>query len=101
MEFRFGMSGADGNSELGPVYGTQWRNWPAPDEKDIDQIENIIRTIKNSPDARRIIISVWNVAEVDQMALLFLFTDRLISLKRQDLTKLVHNGTEWLSCNLY
>jgi thymidylate synthase len=60
---------ADENGELGPVYGTQWRNWPAPDGKHIDQIENIIRTIKNSPDSRRIIVSAWNVAEVDQMAL--------------------------------
>jgi thymidylate synthase len=54
--------------ELGPVYGYQWRHWPTPDGKHIDQIKKVIDTIKNSPDSRRIIVSAWNVADVDEMA---------------------------------
>jgi thymidylate synthase len=54
--------------ELGPVYGYQWRNWPTPDGKHIDQIKNAVETIKKSPDSRRIIVSAWNVADIDEMA---------------------------------
>jgi thymidylate synthase len=54
--------------ELGPIYGYQWRNWPAPNGQHIDQIKKAIDTIKNSPDSRRIIVSAWNVADVDEMA---------------------------------
>jgi thymidylate synthase len=53
--------------ELGPVYGYQWRNWPTPDGKHIDQISQAIESIKNNPDSRRIIVSAWNVADVDEM----------------------------------
>lgn len=53
--------------ELGPVYGYQWRNWPTPDGRHIDQVKNVIETIKNNPDSRRIIISAWNVADIDEM----------------------------------
>ncbi|MET3113710.1 thymidylate synthase [Pedobacter sp. CG_S7] len=60
---------ADENGELGPVYGSQWRSWPTPDGGHIDQIAKVIATIKNNPDSRRIIVSAWNVAEIDQMAL--------------------------------
>lgn len=60
---------ADENGNLGPVYGTQWRNWPTPDGGHIDQIEKVIKTIKNNPDSRRMIVSAWNVAEIDQMSL--------------------------------
>jgi thymidylate synthase len=60
---------ADETGELGPVYGTQWRNWPDSKGGHIDQIEKVISTIKNNPDSRRIIVSAWNVAEVDNMAL--------------------------------
>lgn len=60
---------ADENGDLGPVYGSQWRSWPTPDGRHIDQISNIINTIKNNPDSRRIIVSAWNVADIDQMAL--------------------------------
>ena len=60
---------ADENGDLGPVYGYQWRSWPTPDGRHIDQIQNIIRQIQNSPDSRRIIVSAWNPALVDQMAL--------------------------------
>lgn len=54
--------------ELGPVYGYQWRNWPTPDGKHIDQIKKAVDTIKNNPDSRRIIVSAWNVADIDEMA---------------------------------
>ena len=60
---------ADENGDLGPVYGSQWRSWPTPDGRHIDQISKIIDTIKNNPDSRRIIVSAWNVADIDQMAL--------------------------------
>lgn len=60
---------ADEDGNLGPVYGSQWRSWPKPDGGHIDQITKIVDTIKNNPDSRRIIVSAWNVAEVDNMAL--------------------------------
>lgn len=60
---------ADENGELGPVYGHQWRSWPAPGGGHIDQIQQIIDQIRHTPDSRRIICSAWNVAEVSQMAL--------------------------------
>lgn len=60
---------ADEKGELGPVYGHQWRSWPTPDGGHIDQITDIIKTIKNNPNSRRIIVSAWNVADVDNMAL--------------------------------
>ena len=60
---------ADENGELGPVYGHQWRSWPAANGKHIDQISQVIQQIKNNPDSRRIIVSAWNVAEVEDMAL--------------------------------
>ncbi|MBI1770405.1 MAG: thymidylate synthase [Bacteroidetes bacterium] len=60
---------ADENGDLGPVYGSQWRSWPAPEGKKIDQIAKVIDQIKTKPDSRRHIVSAWNPAEVDQMAL--------------------------------
>ncbi len=60
---------ADDNGELGPVYGSQWRSWPTPDGRHIDQIAQVIEQIKTTPDSRRMIVSAWNVAEVDKMAL--------------------------------
>ena len=60
---------ADENGELGPVYGSQWRSWPKPDGGHIDQISGVINQIKNNPDSRRIIVSAWNVAEIENMAL--------------------------------
>jgi len=60
---------ADERGELGPVYGHQWRSWPTPDGQQIDQIANLIDQIKNNPDSRRHIVSAWNVADVDDMAL--------------------------------
>lgn len=60
---------ADENGNLGPVYGYQWRNWPKSDGTHIDQITQVINAIKNTPDSRRLIVSAWNVADVDQMKL--------------------------------
>ena len=60
---------ADENGELGPVYGYQWRNWPAPDGSHIDQITEVVEQIKTNPDSRRLIVSAWNVGEIKNMAL--------------------------------
>ena len=60
---------ADENGDLGPVYGSQWRSWPAPNGQSIDQIVNLLDQIKNNPDSRRHIVTAWNPAEVDNMAL--------------------------------
>ena len=60
---------ADENGDLGPVYGYQWRSWPAADGRHIDQISQVIEQIKNTPDSRRIIVNAWNVGEIDNMAL--------------------------------
>ncbi len=60
---------ADEKGELGPVYGYQWRSWPSPDGGSIDQISNLIDQIRNNPSSRRLIVSAWNPAQVDQMAL--------------------------------
>lgn len=60
---------ADGKGNLGPVYGYQWRNWPKPDGTHIDQITQVVNAIKKNPNSRRLIVSAWNVADVDQMKL--------------------------------
>jgi len=60
---------ADEKGELGPVYGYQWRSWPTPDGRHIDQISQVIEQIRNNPDSRRLIVSAWNVADVDKMKL--------------------------------
>jgi thymidylate synthase len=60
---------ADAEGDLGPVYGYQWRSWPAPDGRHIDQIENVIGEIRRNPDSRRLVVSAWNVADLDKMAL--------------------------------
>ena len=60
---------ADANGNLGPVYGYQWRSWPTPDGGHIDQIKQVIETLKSNLDSRRIIVSAWNVADLDKMAL--------------------------------
>jgi thymidylate synthase len=57
------------DGELGPIYGYQWRSWPAPNGQHIDQISEVIETIKKNPDSRRIIVSAWNVADIPRMAL--------------------------------
>ena len=60
---------ADENGDLGPVYGSQWRSWPKPDGGSIDQITNVVKEIRKNPNSRRLIVSAWNPAEVDAMAL--------------------------------
>ncbi|QNV40376.1 thymidylate synthase [Rothia amarae] len=86
---------ADGDGELGPVYGVQWRSWPAGHGETIDQITNVVKSLKTNPDSRRHIVSAWNPAEVDSMALppchaLFQFY-----------VKHVDDGPDELSCQLY
>ncbi|MGE0812924.1 MAG: thymidylate synthase [Vicinamibacterales bacterium] len=61
---------ADAHGELGPVYGYQWRSWPAPDGRHIDQIAAVVQQLTTTPDSRRILVSAWNVADLDRMALL-------------------------------
>jgi thymidylate synthase len=60
---------ADENGELGPVYGYQWRSWPTADGRHIDQIARVVQDIRTNPDSRRLIVSAWNVGELDKMAL--------------------------------
>ncbi len=60
---------ADAEGELGPIYGHQWRSWPAPDGRDIDQISQVIEQIRSDPDSRRHIVSAWNAADIDRMKL--------------------------------
>ncbi len=60
---------ADDNGELGPVYGVQWRNWPAPDGRTIDQISQVVEALRENPDSRRILVCAWNVSELPNMAL--------------------------------
>lgn len=60
---------ADEDGELGPIYGYQWRSWPAPDGTKIDQISNVVKSIRENPDSRRHVVSAWNVGELDNMAL--------------------------------
>lgn len=60
---------ADAQGNLGPVYGYQWRSWPCPDGRHIDQISNLVNMIKTNPDSRRLIVSAWNVADIDKMKL--------------------------------
>jgi thymidylate synthase len=60
---------ADANGNLGPVYGKQWRSWPTPDGKQVDQITQVIDQIRKNPDSRRLLVSAWNVGEIPQMAL--------------------------------
>ena len=60
---------ADAKGELGPVYGYQWRSWPAPDGRHIDQIAKVVEQLRTDPDSRRIIVSAWNVADLERMAL--------------------------------
>src|SRR5688500_16003920 len=60
---------ADESGDLGPIYGYQWRSWPAPDGRQIDQLGDVIERIQTTPDSRRLIVSAWNVADLERMAL--------------------------------
>ena len=85
------------DGDLGPVYGVQWRNWPAPDGRHIDQIGEVVRTLRSNPDSRRIIVSAWNVADLDRMALMpcHAFFQFYVS------PELGPKGKRKLSCQLY
>ncbi len=61
---------ADEHGDLGPVYGAQWRSWPAPDGRHIDQIANVVVEMRRNPDSRRLLVSAWNVGDLDKMRLL-------------------------------
>src|SRR5690606_22424970 len=58
---------ADAHGNLGPIYGFQWRSWPAPDGRHIDQMANVLAEIRRNPDSRRLLVSAWNVADLDRM----------------------------------
>ena len=85
------------DGDLGPVYGVQWRSWPTPDGGHIDQIADVIRTLKTNPDSRRIIVSAWNVAELSKMALMpcHAFFQFYVA------PPLTEGGKGKLSCQLY
>lgn len=90
---------ADEHGNLGPVYGSQWRSWPTSDGKHIDQISQIINQIKNNPDSRRIIVSAWNVAEIENMALPPCHSFFQFYVAPVDISKGETQGK--LSCQLY
>lgn len=87
---------ADENGDLGPVYGKQWRSWPAPDGRHIDQITTVMNQLKNDPDSRRIIVSAWNVGELDKMALAAV--PRLLPVLRRRRQALLPAVSAFLRC---
>jgi thymidylate synthase len=90
---------ADENGELGPVYGKQWRSWLSPEGKVIDQISQVISQIKKNPNSRRLIVSAWNVADIEKMALPPCHTMFQFYVSPPDLSKGEEKGR--LSCQLY
>ena len=86
---------ADDNGDLGPVYGYQWRSWPTPDGRHVDQVSRLVEGIRTNPDSRRHIVSAWNVADVDDMALPPCHT------MFQFYVEPTPNGPGRLSCQLY
>lgn len=86
---------ADDNGDLGPVYGYQWRSWPTPDGRHVDQVSRLVEGIRTNPDSRRHIVSAWNVADVDDMALPPCHT------MFQFYVQPTPNGPGRLSCQLY
>ncbi|MBU6416967.1 MAG: thymidylate synthase [Xanthomonadaceae bacterium] len=97
---------ADEHGELGPVYGRQWRAWPTPDGRTIDQITQVIEQIKRNPDSRRMLVSAWNVGELDRMALmpchaLFQFYVAPSTSSGQAPSTGSGRGNGKLSCQLY
>lgn len=85
------------DGDLGPVYGVQWRSWPKPDGGHVDQITEVIDTLKNNPDSRRIIVSAWNVAELNKMALMPCHAFFQFYVARAEAS----GGRGRLSCQLY
>lgn len=90
---------ADEDGNLGPVYGSQWRSWPATDGRHIDQISDVVAAIQSNPDSRRLIVSAWNVAEIENMALPPCHAFFQFYVSPADLGKGESKGT--LSCQLY
>lgn len=90
---------ADDDGELGPVYGKQWRSWVTPDGQTVDQIANVIKQIKSNPNSRRLMVSAWNVADVEKMALPPCHTMFQFYVAPPDLSKGETKGR--LSCQLY
>jgi thymidylate synthase len=86
---------ADENGDLGPVYGHQWRSWPTPDGRHIDQISQVVQQIRDNPDSRRHVVSAWNVADVPDMALAPCHTMFQFYVAPSD------SGPDKLSCQLY
>ena len=86
---------ADDNGDLGPVYGYQWRSWPTPDGRHVDQIAQVVEQIRRDPDSRRHIVSAWNVADIPQMALAPCHTMFQFYVARDE------SGQGRLSCQLY
>jgi thymidylate synthase len=86
---------ADTDGDLGPIYGYQWRSWPAPDGRHIDQIEQVVGQIRDNPDSRRHIVSAWNVADIPDMALAPCHTMFQFYVVPQE------SGPGRLSCQLY
>ena len=89
------------DGDLGPVYGVQWRNWPKPDGGHIDQIAEVVRQLRGNPDSRRIIVSAWNVAELDQMALMPCHAFFQFYVAPPTATSGERGGRGKLSCQLY
>ncbi len=87
---------ADDLGDLGPVYGHQWRSWPTPDGREVDQIAKVIESIRTNPDSRRHIVSAWNVADVDDMALPPCHTMFQFYVRPAD-----DGGAAFLDCQLY
>jgi len=87
---------ADEHGDLGPVYGSQWRSWTAPDGSAIDQISNLIDNIKSNPNSRRHIVTAWNPAEIDQMAL-----PACHCLFQFNVQRATDGGRDFLNCQLY
>jgi thymidylate synthase len=87
---------ADENGDLGPVYGHQWRSWPTPDGRRIDQIAGVIESIRTNPDSRRHVVSAWNVADVEEMALPPCHTMFQFYVRPAD-----EGGPAFLDCQLY
>jgi thymidylate synthase len=91
------------DGDLGPVYGVQWRSWPTPDGGHIDQISDVIKTLKTNPDSRRIIVSAWNVAELSKMALMpcHAFFQLYVAPATEPGDPTKPGGRGKLSCQLY
>ncbi len=87
---------ADANGDLGPVYGSQWRSWSSPDGSTVDQIQQLVSGLQANPSSRRHIVTAWNPAELDKMAL-----PACHCLFQFNVQRAADNGPDWLNCQLY